>query len=154
MKINEIILEEMMRPDLVSAYLKDISPRMLRYYSRRDNCGPAALDMVDWARKKGIDLDRVGGYFVADQVVFDKADFTKEMKRKFLSKDLDFNDAAARKQFIESNPEYREEWKKIPHYWVVDESGNIYDPTGYIQFIKTGLSKDLDKSRYLVSQLK
>jgi GNAT superfamily N-acetyltransferase len=136
-------------PDhLVSEFLKNISPKELRYYTIRDNCGPAALHMKDWAEGKGIDLIRHEGYFVADTVVYDKADFTKEMKREFIEQGLDFNDPTARKQFIESNPKYSEEWKKIPHYWLQDKQGNIYDPTGYIQFVKTGLSSDLDKSRY------
>jgi len=136
-------------PDhLVSEFLKSISPKELRYYTIRDNCGPAALHMKDWAEGKGIDLTRHEGYFVADTVVYDKADFTKEMKREFIEQGLDFNDPTARKQFIESNPKYSEEWKKIPHYWLQDKQGNIYDPTGYIQFVKTGLSSDLDKSRY------
>jgi len=133
---------------LVSEFLKSISPKELRYYIIRDNCGPAALHMKDWAEGKGIDLTRHQGYFVADNVVYDKADFTKEMKREFIKQGLDFNDPTARKQFIESNPKYSEEWKKIPHYWLQDKQGNIYDPTGYIQFVKTGLSSDLAKSRY------
>ena len=71
------------------------------------------------------------------------------MKREFAKQGLDFNDPTARKQFIESNPKYSEEWKKIPHYWLQDKQGNTYDPTGHIQFVKTGLSTDLDKDRYL-----
>lgn len=134
--------------DLVSEFLKSISPWELRYYSIRDNCGPAALDMMYWAKKKGIDLTKHGGFFVADHVVYDKADFTKEMKIEFKHSGLDFNNPDDRKQFIETNPKYSEEWKKIPHFWLQDAQGNIYDPSGYIQFIKTGLSSDLDKSRY------
>lgn len=135
--------------NLVSQFLKSISPKELRYYSIRDNCGPAALHMIEWARKQGIDLKRREGYFVADNVVYDKADFTKEMKIDFLKQGLDFNDPAARKEFIELNPKYSEEWKKVPHYWLQDKQGNVYDPTGYIQFIKTGLARDLDSRRYL-----
>jgi len=134
---------------LVSEFLKSISPKELKYYSIRDNCGPAALHMKDWAKTQGIDLKRHDGYFVADNVVYDKLDFTKEMKRDFLKQGLDFNNPTARKEFIESNPEYSEEWKKVPHYWLQDNQGNIYDPTGYIQFIKTGLSSDLDSWRYM-----
>ena len=134
--------------ELVQHFLHQVSPKMLKYYSVRDNCGPAALDMIDWAKTQGIELHRVGGYFVADNIVYDKEDFTKEMKRDFLQQGLDFNDSQARKEFIESNPKYSEEWKKIPHYWLQDKQGNVYDPTGYIQFVKTGLSKDLDPVRY------
>ena len=148
MRAYEFLMESESE-NLVSEFLKDISSRMRKYYSVRDNCGPAALDMIDWARKKGIELDRVGGYFIADQVVFDKSDFTKEMKREFLKQGLDFNDPQQRKSFIESDPKYSEEWKNIPHYWLQDQQGKIYDPTGYIQFITTGLSTDLNSSRYI-----
>jgi hypothetical protein len=147
MRIKDII-NESVSIDLVTDFLKSIHPKELRYYSIRDNCGPAALHMKDWAKSKGIELQRYGGYFTADDVAYDKADFTKEMKREFLRQGLDFNDPNARKQFIKSNPEYSEEWKKIPHYWLQDKLGSVYDPTGYIQFIKTGLAKDLNSSRY------
>ena len=133
---------------LVSQFLKSITPKELRYYSIRDNCGPAALHMMDWAKEKGIKLNRVHGYFVADNVVYNKADFTKEMKHEFLQQGLDFNDPKSRREFIASNPKYSKEWKKVPHYWLQDDQGTVYDPTGYTQFIKTGLAKDLDKSRY------
>ena len=133
---------------LVLQFLKSITPKELRYYSIRDNCGPAALHMMDWAKEKGIELHRVNGYFVADNVIYDKADFTKEMKHEFLQQGLDFNDPKSRQEFIASNPKYSKEWKKVPHYWLQDDRGTVYDPTGYIQFIKTGLAKDLDKSRY------
>ena len=148
MRIQEI-LNESSSTDLVSQFLKSIPPKELRYYSIRDNCGPAALHMMSWAREKGLELQRYGGYFVADNVVYDKADFTKEMKREFLQQGLDFNDPHARKEFIGSNSEYSEEWKKVPHYWLQDKQGNVYDPTGYIQFVNTGLAKDLASSRYL-----
>jgi len=145
MKIKELFEDR--SGDLVSEFLQSISPKELRQYSIRDNCGPAALHMRDWAKQQGIELNRFGGYFIADNVVYDKADFTKEMKREFIKQGLDFNDPTARKQFIESNPEYSEEWKKIPHYWLQDKQGNTYDPTGHIKFIKTGLSTDLNKNR-------
>ena len=148
MRIHEILTEST-QPKLVSEFLQSISPKELRQYSIRDNCGPAALHMMSWAKQKGLELTRFGGYFVADNVVYDKADFTKEMKREFVKQGLDFNDPTVRKQFIESNPNYSEEWKKIPHYWLQDKQSNVYDPSGYIQFIKTGLAQDLDKSRYL-----
>ena len=104
--------------------------------------------MIDWAKSRGIELQRYEGYFTADSVVSDKADFTRDMKKEFTSLGLDFNDADARKHFIKTNQKYAEEWKQIPHYWLQDSSGEIYDPTGYIQFIETGLARDLDKSRY------
>lgn len=147
MRISEIIFESSSN-ELVAQFLQSITPKELRYYSIRDNCGPAALHMMSWAKNQGIDLTRVEGYFKADHVVSSKADFTREMKDEFLDAGLDFNDADARREFIESNPKYNEEWKLIPHYWLRDESANIYDPTGQIQFLKTGLASDLDDLRY------
>ena len=146
--VNQGVAEGSEHEGLVLQFLKSITPKELRYYSIRDNCGPAALHMMDWAKEKGIELHRVNGYFVADNVVYDKADFTKEMKHEFLQQGLDFNDPKSRQEFIASNPKYSKEWKKVPHYWLQDDQGTVYDPTGYIQFIKTGLAKDLDKSRY------
>ena len=145
---NKMITQGSEQEELVSQFLKSITPKELRYYSIRDNCGPAALHMMDWAKEKGIKLNRVHGYFVADNVLYDKADFTKEMKHEFLQQGLDFNNPKSRREFIASNPKYSKEWKRVPHYWLQDDRGTVYDPTGYTQFIKTGLAKDLDKSRY------
>jgi hypothetical protein len=147
MRIKELFEDR--SDDIVLEFLQSISPKELKQYSIRDNCGPAALHLMDWAKQKGLELNRFGGYFIADNVVYDKADFTKEMKREFIKQGLDFNDPTARKQFIKSDPKYSEEWKRIPHYWLQDKQGNIYDPTGHIQFIKTGLATDLNKDRYL-----
>ena len=148
MRANEFLIETESE-NIVSKFLQNITSREKRSYNIRDNCGPAALHMMDWAKSLGINLDRVGGYFVADQVVSDKAEFTKEMKREFLKQGLDFNDPKQRKSFIESDSKYSEEWKNIPHYWLQDQQGNVYDPTGYAQFIATGLANDLDSSRYI-----
>lgn len=151
MKIRELLAESN-SSTLVNEFLQSISPKELKYYSIRDNCGPAALHMMDWAKKKGLELKRFGGYFKADTVVSAKADFTPAMRRELINAGLDFNDPIQRKQFLESNPEYSEEWKNIPHYWLQDSQGNVFDPTGYIQFIKTGLAGDLSPTRYTGKQ--
>lgn len=132
--------------DLLTEFENQLSLEEKRLYAIRDNCGPAAISLIMFAKKHGIELKRVGGYFKADQVVYDKADFTREMKKEFTG---NFNSAKERKEWIENNPKYSEEWKLIPHYWCEDAVGKIYDPTGKAQFIKKGLSKDLDKSRYI-----
>ena len=144
MRANEFLKE-----DLTGDFLKSRSPSQVKFYSKRDNCGPAAIDMMFWAEEQGTKLNRVQGYFVADQVVYDKDDFTTDMKKEFVGKGLDFNDPSARKAFIEADPKYNTEWREIPHYWLVDKQGEIFDPTGYIQFIRTGLATDLNPSRYL-----
>jgi hypothetical protein len=44
--------------------------------------------------------------------------------------------------------------KRIPHFWNVDESGLIIDLSGYSQFVKSGLSTDLNNSRYDYKEIK
>jgi hypothetical protein len=129
---------------LVDKFLKATGGK----YGKRDQCGPACLDFIDWAKQQGIELKRVRGEFVADEVVHAKADFTPEMKKEFMQSGLDWNSAADRKAWIEQS-KYAEEWKRVPHYWTVDKDGNIHDPSGYQQLVKTGLAKDLDPSRYI-----
>ena len=135
--------------NLVNDFLNDLQTKPnLQFYKKRDNCGPACSDLISYAKKRGIELKRVRGEFHGDSVVHDKKDFTSDMKNEFKSSGLDFNNASHRKQWLENHPKYKDEWKKIPHYWTVDNSGNIHDPTGNEQIIKTGLSSDLNKNRY------
>jgi predicted nucleotidyltransferase len=135
---------------LVNDFLSTKTNHERRFYAIRDNCGPAASDMRNWLENtKGIKTKRVRGEFVADDIVSEKADFTPDMKKEFISAGLDWNSPEDRYNFIKNNPKYATEWKKIPHYWLTDKSGEIYDPTGYIQFINTGLATDLNKRRYI-----
>ena len=137
-------LQEEANDSLVDKFLKATGGK----YGKRDMCGPACLDFIDWAKQQGIELKRVRGEFVADEVVSAKADFTPEMKKEFAQSGLDWNSAADRKAWIEQS-EYAEEWRRVPHYWTVDKDGNIHDPSGYQQLVKTGLASDLDPSRYI-----
>jgi GNAT superfamily N-acetyltransferase len=138
--------------NLVDKFLQTLSPNDVKYFSVRDNCGFAALEMKSWAQNYGIALTRVQGYFLADRPVYDRADFTKDMRRGLAQQGLNFNSAKDRQSFIEHSPKYAEEWKKIPHYWLEDAAGNIYDPSGKLQFIRTKLAKDLNSARYLKTQ--
>jgi len=137
-------LQEEANDSLVDKFLKATGGK----YGKRDMCGPACLDFIDWAKQQGIELKRVRGEFVADEVVSAKADFTPEMKKEFAQSGLDWNSAADRKAWIEQS-KYAEEWKRVPHYWTVDKDGNIHDPSGYQQLVKTGLASDLDPGRYI-----
>ena len=127
---------------------------MYRYYCRRDGCGPAALDITYFAKNKyGIELkspfpNKTQGYFRADKVASNKKDFTPEMKIEFFEDGGNWDNAKERRVWIE-NSKYSEAWKYIPHYWLVDKKGNIYDPVGQEQFVDKKLAKDLDKSRYV-----
>lgn len=122
-------------------------------YGKRDNCGPAALDFISWAKSKGIkDLKRINGYFKADIPVSSKKDFTHEMKQEFLSDGRNWDSAKERFEWI-SNSQYAEQWKYIPHYWVEDSNNKIYDPVGQLQFIDTGYAKDLNSNRYTLTDI-
>lgn len=131
----------------VSEFLSSKTPKERNSYCKRDNCGPAALDFIDHQKGKTI-LKRVRGTFRADNVVHNKADFTKEMKHEFEGTKQDFNNSKHRHDFIANHPKYKDEWKKVPHYWTTDDKGKIHDPSGLAQLVKTGLSKDLNKDRY------
>lgn len=138
--------------DLTHEFLNSISRKDIDFYSKRDSCGIACLDMKAWAMENhGVELVRVRGEFLADTVVSEKADFTKKMKAEFMATGGDFSSPSERKAFIESHPDYKDEWKKIPHYWLVDEDGNIHDPSGPYQIIREEFAENLDASRYLMS---
>lgn len=133
--------------NLIDEFL-DENKRQISFYKIRDNCGPAALDFISFCKKKGMKMKKISGFFKADHVVYEKNDFTKEMINELKADGYDFNKSTDRKKFLESNPKYREEWKLIPHFWAEDSEGNLYDPSGKLQFIDTKLSSDLNKSRY------
>lgn len=142
------ILGEVVDTDLVNQWKKTVSPAELKYFCVRDNCGPAAIDFMQFLTKKGIQgLKRVRGFFLADEVVSDKKDFTSQMKTEFLQDGGDWDNKLDRKKWIE-NSKYEKQWKYIPHFWVEDSRGNIYDAVGEEQFIKTKLAKDLNPNRY------
>jgi hypothetical protein len=132
--------------DLVTNFWNSLSDKQKRVYSIRDNCGPACLDFINFAKKNhGVDLKRISGFFKADIPVTEKADFTNEMKKELLSTGMDFNSADDRRKFVE-NSKYHEQWKHIPHYWAIDNSGKIYDPSGHAQF--KHMTADFDENRY------
>lgn len=151
MKFSEFLFEN--NQNIVKMFLMSLSARELKNYSIRDNCGPAALDLISFAKQNNIELTRVRGEFKADHIVFDKADFTSQMKSEFNKTGLNWNSDTDRKKWIEQS-KYFKDWHNIPHYWCVDGNGKIYDPTGELQFIKTGLSKDLNDRRYIVTEKK
>ena len=138
---------------LIQQFRQEVGPKQCSIYDKRDNCGPAALDFISWAKSKGIkDLKRINGYFKADIPVSSKNDFTREMKQEFLNDGGDWNNAKERFKWI-SNSKYAEQWKHIPHYWVEDSNGKIYDPTGQQQFIDAGYAKDLNPDRYVLTDI-
>ena len=138
---------------LIQQFRQEVGPKQCSIYDKRDNCGPATLDFISWAKSKGIkDLKRIDGYFKADIPVSSKKDFTREMKQEFLNDGGDWNNAKERFKWI-SKSKYAEQWKYIPHYWVEDSNGKIYDPTGQQQFIDAGYAKDLNPDRYVLTDI-
>ena len=145
-KLKDLLIEDT-SIDLINRWKRTVSDSEIKYYCKRDNCGPAAISFMQFLTKQGIKgLKRVEGFFKADTVVSDKNDFTTEMKKEFIQSGGNWNSSKERKQWIE-NSKYAQQWKYIPHYWVEDSKGTVYDPVGQEQFIDTGLAKDLDKKR-------
>jgi hypothetical protein len=149
MKLTDILREIKTSPkDLIDKFRQEVGPKQCSIYDKRDNCGPAALDFISWAESKGIkDLKRIDGYFKADIPVSSKKDFTREMKQEFLNDGGNWDSNKERFDWV-SNSKYAEQWKYIPHYWVEDSKGNVFDPTGYQQFVNAGYAKDLLPYRY------
>lgn len=131
---------------------KDYSKKSnYEYYSIRGNCGVAAIDFIMYAEKiNGGKFKRIYGFFKCDKFLSEKSDFTKEMKSELLKSGFDINKKSDRDMFLASNKEYSTKWKYCPHYWCVDSTGTIYDPSGMMQFVQTGLAKDLSSNRYSV----
>ena len=143
---------------IVKQFRKELGSQQCNIYDKRDNCGPAASDFVMWTelnpsvvRQYGIkDLKIIRGFFKGDIPVSAKKDFTREMKKEFLKDGGNWNNDKERFEWI-SNSKYAEQWKYIPHYWVEDSKGKIYDPVGQQQFIDAGYSEDLNSDRYTLS---
>jgi uncharacterized protein YoxC len=149
-KKSEGLIKENIAQNLIDAWKKETSSSELKIFCKRDGCGPAALDLMSFAKERGIELKRIEGFFHADKVASEKNDFTPEMKDEFLDQGGDFNDAEEREEWVE-NSKYSDQWKFIPHYWLEDDKGTIYDPVGQEQFIDMGLAKDLNKERYTLT---
>jgi hypothetical protein len=149
-KKSEGLIKENIAQNLIDAWKKETSSSELKIFCKRDGCGPAALDLMSFAKERGIELKRIEGFFHADKVASEKDDFTPEMKDEFLDQGGNFNDAEEREEWVE-NSKYSDQWKFIPHYWLEDDKGTIYDPVGQEQFIDMGLAKDLNKERYTLT---
>lgn len=141
------------KADLIQQFRKESGIKQCSIYDKRDNCGPAAIDFISWAKSKGIEgLKRINGYFKADIPASSKRDFTREMKQEFLNDGGNWDSDKERFDWI-SNSKYAEQWKHIPHYWVEDTNGKIYDPVGQQQFIDTGYAKDINPDRYTLTDI-
>lgn len=150
-------IEEYLIPNILneefSKYKKEINEFFKKCHSdflygqKRDNCGVIAASFLLFMQEKNIKLERIRGEFVTDKGVFTKLDFYKEELIKMKDSGLNPNDINDRMKFVEMNNLY-ERQKRIPHYWNVDKNGLIIDLSGYSQFVKTGLSDNLNNSRY------
>ena len=143
-------IEENITQNLIDAWKKETSDSEIKMFCKRDGCGPGALDFKNFAKERGIELKRIEGFFHADKVASEKKDFTPEMKDEFLDQGGNFNNAKEREEWVE-NSKYSDQWKFIPHYWLEDDKGTIYDPVGQEQFIDMGFAKDLNKERYTLT---
>lgn len=116
------------------------------FYSKRDNCGIAAIELIQFLQENDIKAKRIKGTFLCDIPVHNKKDFTESMKKEFFESDLNFNNPEDRLKWLLSSS-YKQEWCHCPHYWV-EAYGVLLDPSGEGQFIETGLAKDLSEDRY------
>ena len=149
MKMNDVV-QDIDYDVYIKEFLTSSGKR--RYYSIRDNCGPCALDFIDFMKNKyNIILTRVQGEFYTDVPVHTKYDFYKDELDAMKKANLNPNNDDDRIKFMHDN-DLIERQKYIPHYWVVDNKKTIIDPSGYLQFVKSGMSKDLNNSRYIVKK--
>lgn len=134
---------------LTQEYLDSLNCRDVSFFKKRENIPFAIQDFMLWILKNyGLSLRLVKGYFLFENFVFDKEDFTFEMKTEFKKSGLNFNKKEDRKFWIENNL-YSHELKKIPHEWCEDIVGNIYDPFGFLQFFLSKKTPDLLPNRYI-----
>lgn len=155
--MKKINIEKYLYPNILeqswSLYKEDIKNYIeLNSYEfllgqKRDNCGIVAADFSLFMEKRGIDFQRVRGDFVTDIGVYTKLDFYKEDLEVMKSMGLNPKLLDDRMKFVEEFNLY-ERQKRIPHYWNINQDGLIVDLSAYSQFVKTGLAKNVDFSRY------
>lgn len=134
---------------LTHEYLSLLKPREVSFLSKRENILVGIQDFILWILKNyGLSVYSVKGVFFLENIVFDKQDFSPDMKLEFKQSGLNFNKQEDRKSWIENSP-YSEELKKVTHIWCLDSRNNIYDPFGVLQFLKKGKIPDLSFDRYL-----
>ena len=134
--------------ELIKAFHKEsVKNNKYKLYCKRDNCGPAVLDFIDFAKSYRVyDIERVSGFFEADNFVHSFKDLTPEEHQMMKKEGLDPKLDKDRITFIQDN-KIETELRFIPHYWAV-RKGKILDVVGDCQFIKTGLARDIKPYRY------
>ena len=143
--IREVIEESIntKTKELINSFNETLTPFDLK----RGNCGLTAANLVVYLQKRGIDSRRQEGSFKVDTPSYIKNDFAYEELMDAKKKGYNMNEREDRIKYAK-DVDLIDELKLIPHYWVeIDDE--IVDPTGYAQFVKTKLSKDLDKLRYI-----
>ena len=79
MKMNNMVLQDVNYDTYIEEFLTSSGRR--KYYSIRDNCGPCALDFIDFMKTRhNIGLTRVQGEFYTDVPVHSK--HKKKEKKK------------------------------------------------------------------------
>ncbi len=140
-------MNDELKKQYIDEFLKN--SKLNTFYAIRDNCGPCAYDFVLYMETKhNILLRRIRGEFRCDKPVHTKKDFYPEEIEDMKHKNLNPNNDSDRIKYMNDN-NLVERQKLIPHYWTVMEDNTIIDPSGFLQFVKTGLAKDLNDSRYI-----
>ena len=148
MIIKEVVSKSLDISSIISKF-KSKHLDSIEYGCIRDNCGVVAADFRDFARQHGFNVARVNGYFLVDKPLYVKKDFTPEELKQMKKAGYDPSIKKDRIQFAKEN-NIVDELKKIPHYWN-EYNGNIIDFAAKSQFIDTGMSSDMNKSRYIKS---
>ena len=55
-------IEENITLNLIDAWKKETSDSEIKMFCKRDGCGPAALDLMSFAKERGIELKRIEGF--------------------------------------------------------------------------------------------
>lgn len=153
LELTKYIPEEILNKDLIKYkdyiidYFKENKETFI-YGQKRDNCGVIAGDFSLYMKNRGIKIERVKGDFLNDKGSFKELDFYKEELIDMKNKNLNPKSLEDRIKYCDIMS-LHDRQKKIPHYWNVDENGIIIDLSGYSQFIKTKMSKDINFKRYI-----
>lgn len=115
--------------------------------SIRDYCDIPANFFQLFAAEHGFHAPKHRGNFKVDNPEYKKLDFLKSELLQMKMEGFDPNTVYGRREFaLKHNIDM-----SIPHTWNVVE-GVIVDFTADAQFVKTGMSKDTDISRYVFDE--
>jgi uncharacterized membrane protein YcgQ (UPF0703/DUF1980 family) len=142
MKLNDIISFN----DLIETFEDKYSDE-IKDGCKRGNCGLIAADFYVFAKKYNFNVKKVRGLFKIDKPDVSKENFTDKELKKMKEGGYDQTKTKDRIAFAKKN-NLTDDLKMIPHEWN-EYNGKIIDFSGRTQFVKTKLSNNLNKNRYV-----